>query len=151
MIVYLEASTWIDHDPTAKHWYGELKCGRRTVELQHEMSAAEALYENQNHRNARARPGDITGKYLNLQDLVDQSVNTFQNIFPGARLLVEGRNSLYPGPVLFGPPEVQQQARVLHDRMEAQYAGRSEPRSWAEHDAILAEWEALIAPYKAQP
>lgn len=151
MIAYLETDTWAGYDPVAEHCFGNLNCCNRRVPLSYVMTAADAALANKKHPGAGYEAGTESLAFANKEALIEHAVTVFRDHFPGARLLVENRNSLYPGPVLFGPPEVQAAALALHDRMEAQYAGRSEPKSWAEHDAILAEWEALIAPYKAKP
>lgn len=161
MIVWLEIDNWTGLSLGAVHYYGTLRYGDEKRELWHPMSTEEAAYENRKEIAGGGRPlsqpGGTSRAFLRLEDLRDFAVRDFalntlqENHFPAplpARLLVEGRNRLYPGPVLFGPPDVKGAAQVLTDRMEALYGNRSEPRSWAEHDAILDEWQALIAPFQ---
>lgn len=150
MIAWLEVSTWRGLSIDAEHWFGHLRCDDRKISLDHPMSAHEAAQANRKQRTTLNKEGKATNAFTTEAALEKHAVTVFRNLFPGATLLIKSDNSLYPGPVLFGPPEVQQQASVLFDRMEALYAGRNEPRSWREHDAILDEWETLIAPYKSE-
>lgn len=163
MIIFLEIDNWTRLSIGAVHYYGKLRWGNNTTDIVHPMSAEEAAYENRKAiaggGRAVYKPGDTMRGFLELDDLRDFAVRRFVEItdrevedayYAGTvpmRLLVESKNSLYPGRVLFGPPDVQAAALALYDRMEAQYAGRSEPRSRKEHDTIRDEWNALIKPF----
>jgi len=109
-VVYLEITSWIGMSIGATHYYGELKCGDKKVDLLHPLTRKEAANLNKESLfDYMYKAGENYPGYVNRDKLIKQAIKTFIDHFPTADILISGRSYCAdPQEILVGPEDLKE-------------------------------------------
>lgn len=148
-IVYLEITTWIGVSLGAMHFYGELvgyiDDEYTKVELKRKLTSA-AVKELHEYGWSSVRAGDLFHGFDTRDDIRDEALATWQEHFPAALVLLEGRSAIgNPQKVLAGPEDFKTRVNQWYeeDKDLGGYEGEQEDRV----DAIFYEYQKYLREY----
>jgi hypothetical protein len=123
MIVYCEIMTYIGTAVSwAEHWYANLVCDRgkglyaARTELKQTLTESGAARMNR-REGGDWEAGERTNKFFSEERLKEVAIVKYKLLFPGATILVDGRNGVCdPQPILDGPAEIMETANWFVER-----------------------------------
>lgn len=120
---YLEIRSYIGVSFGAQHYYGEMRCGHKRVDLKHRMSAAQAARLNKAHDWKGYKAGSLSEHFESKEQLIAVAVESYKEHFPEAILLVQG-SPVYaePQPCLAGEPALMEKINRLAAELKAEEA-----------------------------
>lgn len=152
MIVNLETITHSGYALGAMHYYGTLKCNASdlpNVDMRHALTESEAIARNKWEIRGGGRghfyAGYVSSGFDTEDEIIALAKATYKEHFPGATILLLGLSAeASPLPVLDGPADLMEPAKVLLDKANALF----ESGGWRKHDKELMdlyyEWVALL-------
>jgi hypothetical protein len=128
----------------AKHFYGKLRCeGYEPVDLEHELSAAQARRMTKEDEGYTYEKGDISSRYETKDELIQQAVSELHDHFPDAEILIYGGFHRHePQPILVGPPDLIDEVQRLYDR--AVELGWEDGGHEGQVNEIIRQWKDLM-------
>lgn len=113
MIVYLEISSWIGMSLGAMHFYGTMRTGydndgnHQKIDMRRPLTSAQAKELNKAHDVKFYKAGSLYQGYDTRDEIRQQALATYKDLFPGATILVEGSSAVAdPQPILDGPKDI---------------------------------------------
>ena len=132
-IAHLDVHTWDGLAPDAHHYLGTLECSDQKFELTTLVSVKEATRKNKECReqygSAPYKAGEETKKFESYEDLVKSAISKCKEIFPEAKIILEGtRSSLSVRKAIHGPKLIVAKINKLHKEALAlnYYSGRND-------------------------
>lgn len=148
-VAFLSLTSFMGAVPGASHWYANIWFNKEKVEVAHELSTREAALMNKSDGKDFEgdfiwSPGDTVSRYRSKEDAIKVAKETWREIAPEAKVLIEGESYVAePQPILGGlPVEIMDELNTLYQQCES--LGWYDEGNDAEVEMIYKTWIARL-------